>query len=491
MSGPYLLSIDQGTTSTRAMVFDAKGKPVAKVQHDLPQCYPHSGWVEHDPEQIWQAVLACCCEVLAQGFEIAGIGITNQRETTIIWDTHTGKPVYNAIVWQDRRTAKFCDDLKTAGHETMIQSKTGLLLDPYFSASKIHWLLQHIDGAYDKAQKGELAFGTIDSFILWRLTGGKVHATDATNASRTLLFNIHTQTWDDELLALFDIPRAILPEVKDCAANYGMTAPDLFEKAMPIAAIVGDQQAATIGQACFQHGMLKSTYGTGGFLVLNTGDQAVQSHNRLLTTVAYRLNGKVTYALEGSIFIAGAVVQWLRDNCHFFQFAKESEVLARSVDSNGGVTFIPAFTGLGAPYWHPGARGAIVGLSRQTSIAEITRAALEAVCFQTQDIMNCLREDLGNSDFQALQEVRVDGGMVENNFLCQTLADVLNMRVERTQILETTARGVAFLAGLQCGIYQDLSHIADLWKSDQSFLAAQDYTEAYALWQRNVQRLLD
>jgi len=490
----YLLAIDQGTTSTRAIIFDEKGKALGQSQKALVNNFPQDGWVEHDPETIWRDVVSVCRDALfvcgLQANQIAGIGITNQRETSVVWNRKTNKAIYPAIVWQDRRGAKFCQSLKDQGNEDLVQAKTGLLIDPYFSASKIRWILDNVSMAREQAQKGELAFGTIDCFLLWRLTGGKVHATDATNASRTLLYNIREQTWDHELLNLFDIPRSLLPEVKDSAANFGVTVQDLFGAPIQVAGVAGDQQAATIGQACFEPGMIKSTYGTGAFLVLNTGEKLIHSKHRLLTTVAYRLNGKTTYALEGSIFVAGAVMQWLRDNIHMFKESKESQALAQSVPDTHGVYFVPAFTGLGAPHWDPEARGAIFGLTRDSNIAHITRAALEAVCYQTKDLLATMLNE-GHVNEAIL---RVDGGMVANNWLCQFLSDILGVEVERPKIIETTALGAAYLAGLQVGIYNDLDSIAKLWQRDQAFAPAMDEAkrqQLYQGWQKVVRKILN
>ncbi|MDO8954170.1 MAG: glycerol kinase GlpK [Gammaproteobacteria bacterium] len=489
----YLLAIDQGTTSTRAIVFDGQGNNLGSSQKALPNFFPEDGWVEHDPETIWRDTISVCRDALfqcnLQASQIKGIGITNQRETTVVWERKTGKPIYPAIVWQDRRSAKFCQTLKDQGVESEVQAKTGLLVDPYFSATKIRWILDNVKNARQQAEKGELAFGTIDCFLLWRLTGGKVHATDATNASRTLLFNIIDQTWDADLLKLFDIPSSMLPEVKDSAADFGLTQADLFGSSIPIAGIAGDQQAATIGQACFEPGMIKSTYGTGAFLVLNTGDKAILSKQRLLTTVAYRLNGKTTYALEGSIFVAGAAMQWLRDNIHMFKKSKESQALAESVPDTHGVYFVPAFTGLGAPYWNPDVRGAIFGLTRESHIAHITRAALESVCYQTKDLLAAMLKEGEVSD----AVLRVDGGMVANNWLCQFLADMLDVEVERPKIIETTALGAAYLAGLQVGVFKDLDSIAALWQRDQSFHSKMDEAkraQLYGGWQKAIKHLL-
>lgn len=460
-----ILSIDQGTTSSRAIIFNARGKPLNSAQQEFEQIFPASGWVEHDPEAIWSSTKSVCKQVLENADEIVAIGITNQRETTVVWDQQTGRAIHNAIVWQDRRTADICAQYKKQGHEQTIKDKTGLVLDPYFSASKIAWILDNVEGARARAEKGELACGTIDSFLIWRLTEGKVHATDATNASRTSLFNIHTQSWDDELLQIFNVPSALLPEVKDCAADYGVSSKDAIGIEAPIAGVAGDQQAATIGQCCFQAGMIKSTYGTGCFALMNTGTKAVTSEHGLLTTVAYRLNGETTYAIEGSIFIAGAAVQWLRDGLKIIKNAKETEALASSLSSNEGVYFVPAFVGLGAPYWNPHARGAIFGLSRDTGAAQITRAALESVCYQTHDLVQAMRRD---AKVKA-ETIKIDGGMVNNDWLCQMLADVLDTHTERPTITETTALGAAYLAGLQVGIFESTDALAAMWQLDKAF----------------------
>ncbi|MBZ2189792.1 glycerol kinase GlpK [Alcanivorax sp. JB21] len=488
----YLLAIDQGTTSSRAIVFAADGSVRGQAQKEFAQHYPADGWVEHDAGDIWTDSLALCRKAISnahiEASELAAIGITNQRETTVLWDRATGTPLARAIVWQDRRTAERCEALREAGHEAMVRDKTGLLLDPYFSATKLAWLLDNVDGARRRAEAGELAFGTIDSWLLWHLTGGKVHATDATNASRTLLFNIHSQRWDDDLLALFDIPAALLPEVRDSAADFGRTDPALFGTPVPVAGIAGDQQAALIGQACFEPGMVKSTYGTGCFMVLNTGDQAVTSENRLLTTVGYRLDGKTCYALEGSIFVAGATIQWLRDGLRLISHASESEALARSAGGAKGVYLVPAFTGMGAPWWDPHARGALLGLTRDTGIAEVVTAGLEAVCYQSLDLLEAMIAD-GASRPTAL---RVDGGMVANNWLAQNLADILGVRVDRPVITETTALGAAYLAGLQVGIFKDLAAISDQWQCDRDFapqLAEPDRQARYQGWREAVSRV--
>ena len=488
-----ILAIDQGTTSTRAILFDGAGEPMASAQEELPQIYPRPGWVEHDPEAIWRATLAVCRATLAEAgipaAAVAALGITNQRETVVLWDRATGRPVHNAIVWQDRRTATTCDALRAAGHEPSVTAKTGLLFDPYFSATKIAWLLDAVEGAREKANAGKLAFGTVDSFLLWRLTGDRRHATDATNASRTLLFDIHRQDWDDDLLALFRVPRALLPEVLDTAADFGTTEPALFGAAIPITGMAGDQQAATFGQACFTPGAVKSTYGTGCFALVNTGDRPVASRNRLLTTVAYRLGGKSTYAVEGSIFIAGAAVQWLRDGLGLIASAPASEELARAARPDSGVYFVPAFTGLGAPYWDSTARGALFGLTRDTGPAEIARAALEAVCHQTRDLFEAMAAD-GAAPPAVL---RVDGGMVGNDWAMQFLADILGIPVERPQISETTAFGAACLAGMQAGIYPGPEGLAKRWRCAARFDPRMDPAERerrYAGWRDAIWRTL-
>jgi len=469
----YILSIDQGTTSSRAMLFDANGRAAFTAQREFTQYFPRDGWVEHDPEEIWNTTLAVVREALEhagqQRFSVAAIGITNQRETTVVWDRTSGEAVYNAIVWQDRRTAGFCDGLRQQGQEATVSAKTGLLLDPYFSGTKINWILDNVDGARRRAENGELAFGTIDSFLIWRLTGGKSHVTDATNASRTLLFNIHQQGWDAELLQMLSIPDSLLPAVLDCAADFGVTSKALLGAQIPIAGVAGDQQAALVGQACFEPGMIKSTYGTGCFMVLNTGEQALSSSNKLLTTVGYRLNGKTSYALEGSIFVAGAAVQWLRDGLGIIQSAQQTEALAASLESNHGVYLVPAFTGLGAPHWDPDARGAIFGITRDTGPAQLVRATLESVCYQTFDLLEAKRRD-GLTPTR----LRVDGGMVQNNWLCQFLADLLGIVVERPEQTETTALGAAYLAGLQVGVFGSLDDIASRWQVNREFAPAME-----------------
>lgn len=469
MTQNFILAIDQGTTSSRAIIFDLQGNVHSVQQKELTLHYPHNGWVEQDANDIWHDVVAVCRGVISDMAEnaahIRAIGIANQRETTIVWDRKTGKPVYNAIVWQDRRTADQCAILRQAGHEKIVSEKTGLLLDSYFSALKLAWILDHVPDARVRAERGELAFGTVDSFILWHLTGGCVHATDATNASRTMLFNIVTQQWDDDLLRVFNIPRAVLPDVHDCAFHYGDTAPDILGCSIPVCGIAGDQQAALIGQACFDVGMVKSTYGTGCFALMNIGSAFRVSRNRLLTTVAYRLNGKVTYAVEGSVFVAGAAIQWLRDAVHFFSKSSESELLALSVEDSHGVYFVPAFTGLGAPYWDPDARGAILGLTRDSTSAHITRAALEAQAYQTMDLMGAMQDDSGHE----IAVMRIDGGLAQNGFMCQFLADMLGKPVDVPVVTETTAMGAAYLAALGCGLYQNISVIRDLWQQQRRY----------------------
>jgi len=489
-----ILAIDQGTTSSRAIVFDAKLKPVSVGQKEFRQFYPKSGWVEHDPEEIWSSVLATCKSALrkskAKPSSVKAIGITNQRETVVIWNRRTGKPIHKAIVWQDRRTAAFCEALKAKGHEPLFGKKTGLLLDPYFSGTKIRWLLDNVKGAREKASRGELAFGTIDSFLIWRLTGGKVHATDATNASRTLLFNIHTGEWDEELLRILDIPRSLLPEAKDCAADFGTTTAELFGSAIPIRGVAGDQQAASIGQACFEPGMMKATYGTGCFALLNTGTNAVLSRNRLLTTIAYQLDGKRTYALEGAIFIAGAGVQWLRDGLKLVKTAGETGRLAEGADPTQHVYLVPAFVGLGAPYWNAEARGAIFGLTRATTAKELAKATLESVCYQTRDLLEAMRKDMGQAQKTTL---RVDGGMSASDWTMQYLSDILDAPVDRPPILETTALGVAYLAGFKIGLFPEPSRFAKSWKKQKRFTPKMKPAERdarYAGWKDAVRKLL-
>jgi glycerol kinase len=487
-----ILAIDQGTTSSRAMLFDRDGRPAGQAQKELPQHFPKPGWVEHDPEDIWRDTLAVIEGALADGGttveEVAAIGITNQRETTLLWDRASGQPIHKAIVWQDRRTAALCDRLRREGHEPLAQERAGLLLDPYFSASKLAWLLDNVASARDRAGRGELAFGTVDCFLLWRLTGGAVHATDATNAARTLLYDIRRQTWDEDLLGLFGIPRAILPEVLDNDAEFGATPAELLGRPLPITGMAGDQQAATVGQACFETGMMKSTYGTGCFALINTGSEAVTSKNRLLTTIAYRIGGATTYALEGSIFVAGAAVQWLRDGLKIIGSAPETQALAEAADPAQAVYMVPAFTGLGAPYWDAHARGAIFGLTRATGPAEFARAALEAVCFQTRDLMEAMAAD----GAEPPRTLRVDGGMVANDWVLQCLADTLDCAVERPEVSETTALGAASLAGLKSGFYAGLDGVAATWRSSGRFepkLGAEERARRYAGWLDAVARV--
>ncbi len=469
MSG-FVLAIDQGTTSSRAIVFDAERRIAGVGQREFTQHFPQDGWVEHDPEEIWESVVWSVKTALAEaGIEagqVAALGITNQRETTLVWERATGKPIHNAIVWQDRRTSRRCAELKSAGHEATITRKTGLLLDPYFAGTKLEWLLDNVDGARERAQGGELVFGTVDTFLIWRLTGGKVHATDATNAARTLLFDIATNQWDAELLDLFGVPEQMLPVVKDCAADFGTTDPALFGAAILILGVAGDQHAATIGQACFEPGMLKSTYGTGCFAVLNTGTDLCRSENRLLTTIAYRLDGVTTYALEGSIFVAGAAVQWIRDGLKLVQHASETGPLAAQADPGQHVYMVPAFVGLGAPWWDADARGAIYGLTRNTGPAEIARAALESVSYQTRDLLEAMRKDWRGGGDTVL---RVDGGMVASDWAMQFLADILDAPVDRPVILETTALGAAWLAGSRAGVWPGMAEFAASWARDRRF----------------------
>ncbi len=490
----HLIAIDQGTTSTRAIVFDAGLAPVATAQQELRQIYPAPGWVEHDPEEIWTAVVTTVREAMAKAGlaakDIAGIGITNQRETTIVWDRASGKPIHNAIVWQDRRTADACATLRAAGHEPAVSAKTGLVLDPYFSATKIAWLLDNgHDRARASAEAGRLAFGTVDTFLLWRLTGGKVHATDATNASRTLLFDIGRGAWDRDLAELFDVPMDLLPEVRDCAFDFGETKSDLFGGPIPIRGIAGDQQAATVGQGCFSPGMMKSTYGTGCFALLNTGAEPVASRHRLLTTIAYQLGGQRTYALEGAIFVAGAAVQWLRDGLHLIRQAAEVNALAAKADPAEQVYLVPAFVGLGAPYWDADARGAIFGLTRNSGAAELARAALEAVGYQTRGLLEAMRADWpGTSD----TVLRVDGGMTASDPAMQFLADILGAPVDRPVVMETTALGAAYLAGLQAGVCPEPSGFQATWRLDRRFEPAmEEATRArkWAGWQAAVARV--
>jgi glycerol kinase len=490
----FILAIDQGTTSSRAIVFDAKLRPKASAQKEFKQYFPNSGWVEHDPEEIWKSVIATCKAAITKAKtspkNIRAIGITNQRETTVIWDRKTGKAIHKAIVWQDRRTTEICAALKAQGHEELFRERTGLLLDPYFSGTKVSWILDHVKGARERAERGELCFGTIDSFLIWRLTDGKSHVTDATNASRTLLYNIHNGAWDGELLNILRVPRAMLPEVRDCAAEFGVCDAKLLGAAIPILGVAGDQQAATIGQACFEPGMMKSTYGTGCFALLNTGSKAVVSNNRLLTTVAYQLDGKRTYALEGAIFIAGAAVQWLRDGLKVVKNAADTGALAKAADKNQSVYLVPAFVGLGAPYWNAEVRGALFGLTRATTNKELARAALEAVCYQTNDLLEAMRKDWGTTGETIL---RVDGGMTASDWTMQFLADILDAPVDRPAVLETTVLGAAYLAGLQAGLLPKPEVFAKTWKRQKRFVPKMDAetrAKKCAGWKGAVSKLL-
>ena len=492
----FILAIDQGTTSSRAIVFRADISVAGLAQQEFPQHFPASGWVEHEPEDIWTSTIATCRDALKQANltarDIAAIGITNQRETTVVWDRATGQAIHRAIVWQDRRTAAPCAKLKEDGHEPAVTAKTGLIIDPYFSGTKVAWILDNVPGARARAERGELLFGTVDSYLLWRLTGGKVHATDATNASRTLLFNIHTGQWDDELLSILRVPRSMLPEVKDSSADFGSSVPDLFGGAIAIRGIAGDQHAAIIGQACFTPGMMKSTYGTGCFALLNTGPTPVKSSNKLLTTIAYQLDGKRTYALEGSIFVAGSAVQWLRDGLGIIKSAAESGPLADQSDSAQSVYLVPAFVGLGAPYWNPRVRGALFGLTRNTTPAELAHAALESVCYQTFDLWAAMRSDWPEAK-TANTVLRVDGGMTASDWTMQRLADLLDAPVDRPMIAETTALGAAYLAGLSAGVYPEPAKFADNWRLERRFkpnMSAATRERKLAGWQRAVRGLL-
>jgi len=491
MAARHILAIDQGTTSTRAIVFDASGQPVASAQKELPQIFPKPGWVEHDPEEIWRATVEVCRGAVAKAklepSALAGIGITNQRETTVVWDRATGKPVHNAIVWQDRRTSDLCDELRRAGHEAMVSQRTGLLLDPYFCGTKIAWILKNVAGAQAAAEKGALAAGTIESFLLWRLSGGKVHASDATNASRTLLLDIRRGAWDPELARLLGVPLSMLPRVVDCAGELGVTTPEILGASVPVLGMAGDQHAATLGQACIKPGMVKATYGTGCFAVLNTGSIAVHSNHRLLTTIAYQLAGRRTYALEGSIFVAGAAVQWLRDGLKLIKHSSEVEAMAHAAREGHSVYMVPAFVGLGAPYWDAEARGALLGLTRDTGPAEIAAATLDSVCYQTRDLIEAMRGDGAQID-----EIRVDGGMVVNDPLMQRLADTVGTPVERPKVIETTALGAAFLAGLQAGLWPSLDSLSATWALDRAFTPSEgtpSRDRRYRGWQDAVKRV--
>lgn len=489
----YILSIDQGTTSTRAILFDTQGIPVAKYEIEITQIYPANGWVEHNPNEIWEATLACCRAItkIIPANQIAALGIANQRETTILWDRRTGAPLHNAIVWQDRRTSDRCHSLKEAGLEQSIAQETGLLLDPYFSATKAEWLLDHIPGSRTRAEKGELAIGTIDSYLIFKLTGGKVHATDVTNASRTLLMNLQSLKWSESLLKLFNIPFKLLPEIRNCADNFGETLEEYFGTSIPIRGVAGDQQSALIGQTCFSAGDVKSTYGTGCFMLVNTGETVTPSKNKLLSTCAYSIDHKKNYAIEGSIFVAGAVVQWLRDALGLIPSASEIESLATTAKPIDGLYFVPAFTGLGAPHWNPNARGAIFGLTRDTGTAEIAKAALDAVCYQTRDLLNAIARDMHDAKLGELRCIKVDGGMVKNNWFCQRLADLTGLSVERPKYTETTAVGAAYLAGLSTGIFNNISSLNSIWTLDRRFeptMSRNQRESFYEGWQTAVNK---
>lgn len=491
---PYILAIDQGTTSTRAILFDSSARPIASHTIELRQIFPDNGWVEHDAMEIWQSTLACCRSALKgiPATDVAAIGITNQRETTVMWDRSTGTPLHHAIVWQDRRTADRCRALKARKWEPKIAGKTGLLLDPYFSATKMEWLFDHIPGSRKRAEQGEIAVGTIDAWLIYKLTAGRVHASDVTNASRTMLLNLKTLEWDGGLLKLFNVPRAALPEVRDSSGSFGETEPSLLGAAIPILGVAGDQQAAAFGQACFNPGDVKSTYGTGCFALVNTGSKAPSSRNRLLATSAFRIGRRSVYAIEGSIFIAGAVVQWLRDAIGVIKSAEEIEALARTAKEAQGLYFVPAFTGLGAPYWDPDARGAILGLTRDMGSAEIARAALDAVCFQTRDLLEAMGKDMKRSGLRAPKALKVDGGMVRNDWFCQRLADLTGLPVDRPQVTETTALGAAYLAGLSAGLFRDTKDIASRWALDRRFLPQMRLGTRNALyegWKSAVKRV--
>ena len=486
----HVLAIDQGTTSSRAILFDGAMTVAAVAQEEFRQHFPASGWVEHDPTDLWSSVAATTRAAIEKARiapkDIAAIGITNQRETTLVWDRKTGEPIHRAIVWQDRRTADLCRRLKDEGHEKMVAERTGLLLDPYFSGTKLAWILDNVEGARARAEAGRLLFGTVDCFLIWKLTAGRVHATDATNAARTLIYNIHKGEWDADILRLLNIPAAMVPEVRDCAADFGMTRPDLFGREIPILGVAGDQQAATIGQACFAPGMMKSTYGTGCFALLNTGAEPVASKNRLLTTIAYQFGGKPTYALEGSIFVAGAVVQWLRDGLKIIRNAAETQGLAEAADPAQEVVLVPAFTGLGAPYWRPDCRGAVFGLTRNSGPAELARAALESVGYQTRDLMEAMRADRGTASGGVL---RVDGGMTASDWTMQFLADIIGAPVDRPRVTETTALGAAWLAGSRAGVYPDAEGFARAWALDRRFepeMTEELRAAKYARWTRAV-----
>ena len=492
--GKYVLALDQGTTSSRAIIFNHEGRALASVNREFPQIYPQPAWVEHNPEDIWSSQINVARQVLQQtgitAKDIAAIGITNQRETAVVWEKASGKPVMNAIVWQDRRTAPICDQLKSEGWEPKIREKTGLVIDAYFSGTKVKWMLDNLPGLRERAQRGEILFGNVDSYLIWRLTEGKVHVTDYSNASRTMLFNIHTLDWDDEILAKFGVPRAMMPQARQSSEVYGETAANLFDTPIPIAGIAGDQQAATFGQACFEPGMAKNTYGTGSFVLMNTGEKAETSKSGLLTTIGWGINGKVTYCYEGSIFITGAAVQWLRDGLQIIQSASETEALATSIPDNGGVYLVPAFVGLGAPFWDQYARGTIIGLTRGSGRAEVTRAALEASAYQTRDVAEAMEKDSGLQ----LKELRVDGGMVANDWLMQFQSDILDTIVQRPVVAETTALGAAYLAGLAVGYWNGLDDVTNNWAVDRVFkpqMSNEVRSKLYRGWQRAVERARD
>lgn len=491
MSKKYILSLDQGTTSSRAILFNYQGEIVAVAQHEFEQFFPHPGWVEHDANEIWTSVLACMAEALRkadiQPNQIEGIGITNQRETTVVWDRHTGKPIYKAIVWQSRQTEDICQKLKDSGQEALFRGKTGLLLDPYFSGIKVKWILDHVEGAREKAEKGDLLFGTIDTWLVYKLSGGKAHVTDYSNASRTLMYNIYDLEWDDELLDVLTVPKSMLPEVRQSSEIYAKTVDyHFFGHEVPIAGIAGDQQAALFGQACFESGMAKNTYGTGCFMLMNTGNQGIFSENGLLTTLAWGVDGKVEYALEGSVFVAGSAVQWLRDGLRMFRTAPDSETYAKKVESTDGVYFVPAFVGLGTPYWDSNARGAVFGLTRGTTKEHFIRATLESLAYQTKDVLDAMRMDSGIE----LKSLRVDGGAVTNNFLMQFQSDILGVPVERPVIQETTALGAAYLAGLAVGYWKSKEEIAKQWQNEHTFtknLSTCKRDELYSGWKKAVE----
>lgn len=493
MTPRFLLALDQGTTSTRAMLFDSHARLLASHAKELGQIFPANGWVEHDADEIWRASVECCRAVLkdVRSDEIA-IGITNQRETSLLWHRSTGVPIHNAIVWQDRRTAERCRQLAVTGLDREIAERTGLLIDPYFSATKLEWLLDHVPGAREQAERGELAFGTVDSWLLYKMTGGHIHATDVTNASRTMLMDLAGQHWDERLLEVLRVPRAVLPDICDSAGVFGYTDPELFGAKLPICGVAGDQQAAMVGQACFAPGDVKSTYGTGCFALVNTGPALPKSHHRLLATTAYRIGGQVAYAIEGSIFIAGAVVQWLRDALGLIDSAAEIEALARSAKPADGLYFVPAFTGLGAPYWDPAARGAIVGLTRDCGAAELGRAALDAVCYQTRDLLEAMREDMAAAGLNPPKALKVDGGMVRNDWFCQRLADLTGLPVDRPVVTETTALGAAYLAGLGAGLFRGFSDVASAWALERCFepsMSGRVRDTLYGGWQGAVKRV--